>query len=265
MRRARLILLAGTVLYSAWVIAPLLGSRLSPLYSYVSEAGARGQPHAALFRATDILAGTAFVLAAALAHRAARPVPRLALAALAGLFVLGAATLCDALMPLSCTPTADAACAAREAAGQVPWTHVGHAFSSGIAGFGGVVAIVGWALWRWNVARPGAAAREPGTAARGAGSAVGPRFDGARLPLILGALYLLATAWTLIAMLEPALYLGLAQRAQVLTLTLWLVSIAASPRALRPPGPTRAGPGTQRSPRRPGATAAPSTPDPRDG
>ncbi|KXP11749.1 hypothetical protein AXK57_21080 [Tsukamurella pulmonis] len=248
MRRARLILLAGTVLYSAWLIAPLLGSRLSPLYSYVSEAGAAGQPNAAFFRATDLLAGTAFVVAAALALRAARPVPRLALIALAGLLILGAATMGDALLPLSCTPTADAACAARESAGLVPWTHVGHAVSSGIAGFGGVVAVLGWGLWR----RSGADGRTPG-------------FDGARLALGLGALHLLATAWTLAAMLEPALYLGLAQRTQILTLTLWLALLASSPRAQRHAAPTPAGRDTPRSPRRSAAAAGPSRPDRRAG
>ncbi|WP_336669557.1 DUF998 domain-containing protein [Tsukamurella sp. USMM236] len=252
MRRARLILLAGCVLYSAWMIAPLLGSELSPLYSYVSETGSVGQPNAQFFRATDLLAGTAFVVAAALAHRAARPVPKLALVALVGLFVLGAATMCDALMPLSCTPTADAACAAREAAGQVPLTHVGHAVSSGIAGFGGVVAVLAWGLWR-----------------RSSG------FDGARLPLGMGVAYLLATAWTLAAMLEPALYLGLAQRSQVLTLTLWLVLLATSPHARRPRDrqlhaqppaePPRADRGTPHSPRRSAAAAAPSRPNRHDG
>ncbi|CAM3722149.1 DUF998 domain-containing protein [Tsukamurella ocularis] len=247
MRRARLILLAGAFLYSAWMIAPLLGSQLSPLYSYVSEAGAAGQPYAQFFRATDLLAGTAFVVAAALGHRAARPVPRLGLVALAGLLILGAATMCDALMPLSCTPTADAACAAREAAGQVPLTHVGHAVSSGIAGFGGAVAVLGWGLWR-----------------RGRG------FDGARAALGMGVAYLLATAWTLAAMVEPALYLGLAQRTQVLTLTLWLVLLALSPLARRPrdpqPGaPRRADPDTPRSPRRSAAAAGPSRPDRRAG
>ncbi|MCS3779509.1 DUF998 domain-containing protein [Tsukamurella ocularis] len=252
MRRARLILLAGCVLYSAWIVAPLLGSQLSPLHSYVSETGSVGQPNAQFFRATDLLAGTAFVVAAALAHRAARPMPKLALVALVGLFVLGAATMCDALMPLSCTPTADAACAAREAAGQVPLTHVGHAVSSGLAGFAGAVAVLGWGLWR-----------------RSSG------FDGARLPLGMGMAYLLATAWTLAAMLEPALYLGLAQRSQVLTLTLWLVLLATSPqarrpharppRAQRPGGQPRGGPDTQRSPRRSAAAAGPSRPDRHDG
>ncbi|KXO98273.1 DUF998 domain-containing protein [Tsukamurella pseudospumae] len=208
MRRARLIVIGGAVLYSTWLIASLLGSELSPLTSFVSEVGASGQPYAKLFRATDLLAGTAFVVAGALAWRAARPAPWTARGALIGLLVLGAATMCDALMPLSCTPTADAACAAREAAGLVPFTHVGHAVSSGIAGFGGVVAVLGWALWR-----------------RGSG------FDGARLPLGAGLAFLLATAWTLVAMLEPALYLGLAQRAQILALTLWLVLVALPPRA----------------------------------
>ncbi|MET9328733.1 DUF998 domain-containing protein [Tsukamurella sp. NPDC003166] len=218
MRRARLILIGGAVLYSAWLIAPVLGSELSPLTSFVSEVGASGQPSAKLFRATDLLAGTAVVVAAALAWRAARPAPWAARGALLGLLVLGAATMCDALMPLSCTPTADAACAARELAGQVPFTHLGHAVSSGIAGFGGVVAVLGWARWR-------------GTEGAGGRSPLLRRFDGARLALGAGAAFLLATGWTLLAMLAPALYLGLAQRAQILALTLWLVLVALPPRA----------------------------------
>ncbi|TWS22867.1 DUF998 domain-containing protein [Tsukamurella sputi] len=242
MRRARLILLAGTVLYSAWLIAPLLGSQLSPLTSYLSEIGAVGQPHARFFRTTDVLAGTTFVLAAALAHRAGRPTSRLAVIGLAGLALLGAATVGDALLPLSCTPTTDAACAARELAGEVPWTHVGHAVSSGIAGFGGVVAVLAWALWRRSCAG-------------------GTGFDGARLALGLGVLFLLSTAWTLAAMLEPALYLGLAQRTQVVTLTLWLAWIAMSPRAQRPPAPNPGGRDTPHSPRPPTAAAGPWNPD----
>lgn len=244
MRRARLILLAGTALYSAWLIAPLLGSELSPLTSFVSEVGATGQPYAHLFRATDLLAGTAFVVAAVLARRAAGPLPRFALIALAGLAALGAATMCDSLLPLSCTPTADAACAAREAAGDVPFTHAGHAVSSGIAGFAGFVAVVAWGLWRRSAARG---------AARG--------FDGARWALGLGLAYLLSTAWTLAAMLEPALHLGLAQRVQVLSLTAWLALLATSPRAQRPPAPIPADRDTPRSPRRSAAAAAPSRPD----
>lgn len=218
MRRARLIVIGGAVLYSTWLIASLLGSELSPLTSFVSEVGASGQPYAKLFRATDLLSGTALVVAGALAWRAARPAPWTARGALIGVLILGAATMCDALMPLSCTPTADAACAAREAAGLVPFTHVGHAVSSGIAGFGGVVAVLGWALWRGS---EGADGRTP----------LPRRFDGARLALGAGLAFLLATAWTLAAMLEPALYLGLAQRAQIIALTLWLVLVALPPRA----------------------------------
>ncbi|TWS21498.1 DUF998 domain-containing protein [Tsukamurella asaccharolytica] len=259
MRRARLILLAGTLLYSAWVLAPLLGSRLSQLHSFVSEVGAAGQPNAQFFRATDLLAGTAFVVAAALGHRALRPVSVLGLITLAGLVAFGAATMLDALMPLSCTPTADAACAAREAAGHVPFTHVGHAFSSGIAGFGAVVAVLGWALWHRSE-----------TKARSAGQGAGRAFDGARLTLGMGVAYLVATAWTLAAMVQPNLYLGLAQRAQVIAITLWLVLLATSPRVRRPralpPGaPPRAGRDTPRSPRRSATTAGQSLPDRRDG
>lgn len=231
MRRARLVLIAGAVFYSAWLIAPLLGSQLSPLTSYVSEVGAAGQPRAVLFRATDLLAGTCFVVGAALLWRAARPASRLALIALTGLVVLGASTMGDALMPLSCTPTADAACAAREAAGLVPLTHVGHVVTSGLAGFGGVIAVLAW----------GALRRASG-------------FDGARLALGVGVAFLVATTWTLAAMTVPDLYLGLAQRLQILTLTLWLTLLALPLHDPPHPARTRAAPDTPRRRRRTEAT-----------
>nr|WP_248490097.1 DUF998 domain-containing protein [Tsukamurella sp. PLM1] len=146
--------------------------------------------------------------------------------ALGGMVLLGVATICDALLPLSCTPTADTACAAREAAGLVPLTHAGHAFSSGAAGFGGVVAVVGWILWRRGTRGP----NPPGAGSGASGpNRTRPGFDSALAALAAGIAYLAATGWTLAAMVEPALYLGLAQRLQILALTVWLALVALRP------------------------------------
>ncbi|WP_019201405.1 DUF998 domain-containing protein [Tsukamurella sp. 1534] len=223
MQRARLVILAGAVFYSAWIIAPLMGSRLDPLRSYVSEVGAAGQPHAVFFRCTDLLAGTCFVVAAALWWRAAGRPSLPGRIALCGVLLMGAATMCDAALPLSCTPTADPACQARELAGQVPFTHVAHAFSSGLAGTGGAIAVLGWLAWLRR--------RRP---------------DGAALPAVVtGFVFLIATVWTVAAMAPsslgfeaPELYLGLAQRLQIASITLWLVLMAVT----RLPPPRRPAP-----------------------
>lgn len=230
MQRARLVIIAGAVFYSAWIFAPTMGSRLNGLRSYVSEVAATGQPYAHFFRATDLLAGTCFVVGAVLWWRATRTRSRFAQAWFGGMIVLGAATMCDALLPLSCSPTGDAACAYREASGLVPFTHLAHAYSSGIAGTGGAVAVLAWGTWVLRGRCDGAlsTARPLTVAAFAAGST-----------------YLIASVWTLAAMAisDPDLYLGVAQRLQIAGLTAWLVLIAlpvpASGRAPDPPAARR--------------------------
>lgn len=219
MRLARLVIIAGAVLYSAWIIAPLLGSDLSPLHSYVSEIAAQGEPYALLFRSTDLLAGTSFVVGAVLCGRLGAPLSLYARLSLFGVVIMGASTICDALMPLSCTPTADPACLAREQAGLVPFAHVAHGFTSGLAGTGAVVAVVSWIVWRLRE-KPDTA--HPSTVAAAA---------------VASGVFVIATIWTLAAMAMPGhLYLGLAQRLQIVSITMWLVLLAASqlrPRAAR--------------------------------
>ncbi|GAA1011475.1 DUF998 domain-containing protein [Tsukamurella strandjordii] len=221
MQRARLVIIAGAIFYSAWIFAPTLGSTLNGLRSYVSEVAATGQPYAQFFRATDLLAGTCFIVGAALWWKAARPESRFAWAWMGGMIVLGAATMCDALLPLSCTPTADATCAYREANGQVPFTHLAHAYSSGLAGTGGAVAVLAWGAWLLRGGHDGALRTvRPVTV----------------VAFFAGLTYLIASVWTLAAMAitDPDLYLGVAQRLQIAGLTVWLVLIAL-PIPVRPP------------------------------
>nr|WP_236245272.1 DUF998 domain-containing protein [Streptomyces sp. CC210A] len=126
------LLALGAVTYSAWLLETVLGTGLDPVQSYVSELAATDQRLGVLFRTTDLVSGLLVLTAAlgALARSERRP---LTVAGWAALALFGAATAADSRLPLSCTPTADAACAAREDSGDVPFTHLAHAVSSSLA------------------------------------------------------------------------------------------------------------------------------------
>ncbi|WP_435855719.1 DUF998 domain-containing protein [Streptomyces tanashiensis] len=128
------------------------------------------------------------------------------------LAVFGAATAVDSRLPLSCAPTADPECAARETAGLVPATHTAHAVSSGLATAGALVALVALT----------AAARRYGQ---------WPPL--ARTGPVLVVLELAATAWTLAAVAafeagKGIWSLGAGQRLQVLLVAVWLAVLALS-------------------------------------
>ncbi|MFB6890855.1 DUF998 domain-containing protein [Kitasatospora sp. NPDC056327] len=224
------LLLLSAVAYTAWVLEVVLSTGLDPVQAYISELAAEDQPLGGLFRATDLVAGLA-VLAAALlalavfhgpartalpgdAERAGRRRPWAAVG-WAALALFGAATAADSRLPLSCAPTSDEMCAARETAGLVPATHTAHAVTSSLAvlgALGGLTALTVAARRydRWPPVR---------------------RYG----PWLLGA-ELLATGWSLgaIAAFEAGRgtwALGAGQRLQVLLVALWLALLAA---ALRP-------------------------------
>ncbi|MEV8021130.1 DUF998 domain-containing protein [Streptomyces sp. NPDC086554] len=209
-----LLLALGAVAYSAWLLEIPLDTGLSPVSSYVSELAAQDQPYGTLLRTTDLIAGV-LILAGAVGAllRLRLRLRRRLLAVLgwAGLALFGAATAVDSRLPLSCTPTADAACAAREGAGRVPWTHAAHVGSSGVAVAGALAGMVLLTI----------ASRRCGILP----SLAGP------LGVVLVLLELAATAWTLAAMAAfdagrgtgaP----GLGQRLQVLLIAVWLGLLA---------------------------------------
>ncbi|MEE4425462.1 DUF998 domain-containing protein [Streptomyces bugieae] len=79
------------------------------------------------------------------APRVTAPAPAAGRTAKAGwvaLAVFGAATAVDSRLPLSCAPTSDPVCAARETAGLVPATHTAHAVSSTCAMLGALAALL---------------------------------------------------------------------------------------------------------------------------
>ncbi|WP_030019822.1 DUF998 domain-containing protein [Streptomyces monomycini] len=140
-RAAPVLLLLGAVAYTAWVLEVVLSTGLDPVRTYVSELAAADQPLGGLFRATDLLAGL-LVLAGAVAALCTFPRRPWAMAGWAALALFGAATAVDSRLPLSCAPTSDPECAARETAGLVPATHTAHAISSSLAMVGALAALV---------------------------------------------------------------------------------------------------------------------------
>jgi hypothetical protein len=216
------LLVLGAVAYSAWLIEPVLGTGLSPVSSYVSELAARNQPFGTLFRTTDLTAGLLILTAAVGALSRLPRLPRLPCRWMngvgwAGLALFGAATMVDSRLPMSCAPTADAGCAARERAGLVPATHAAHVVSSSVAVTGALVGMAALTL----------AARRRGPSR----SAAGPP-DPSFAPFVFVVLLeLAATVWTLTAIAAfDAGYgswgLGLGQRLQVLLIAVWLGLLA---------------------------------------
>lgn len=219
------LLTLGAVAYSTWLLETFLGTGLSPLSSYVSELGAQDQPYGTLFRTTDLAAGL-LVLAGAVGALLWLPRRWSTVVGWAGLALFGAATAVDSRLPLSCAPTADAACAARERAGLVPAAHAAHAVSSSVAVAGALVAMVALTF----------AARRHGLLTSGAGNS-GP-LDVVHVVHVVHVLLVLlvlvelaATAWTLAAIAafdagHGTWALGAGQRFQVLLIAVWLGLLA---------------------------------------
>ncbi|MFE2407924.1 DUF998 domain-containing protein [Kitasatospora sp. NPDC059408] len=235
------LLLISAVAYTAWVLEVVLSTGLDPVQAYISELAAADQPLGGLFRATDLVAGLAVLAAAGTAlvgtaqvgtarrtgaepvgtaHRtgtarrtgAPQPRHRWALAGWSALALFGAATAADSRLPLSCTPTSDEECAARETAGLVPATHTAHAVTSSLAMIGALAGLVALTV-----------------AARRYGWWPPVRRYG---PWLLGA-ELLATTWSLAAIGafqagRGTWALGAGQRLQVLLVALWLGVLAWS-------------------------------------
>ncbi|WP_424214039.1 DUF998 domain-containing protein [Streptomyces sp. BI20] len=214
-RRIAALLGLSAAAYTAWVLEVVLSTGLNPIDTYVSELAAQDQPLGGLFRATDFVAGLLAFVGGLLAlvtvlRRGERRV--WALLGWAGVTLFGAGTASDAWLPLSCKPTVDPECAARETAGLVPATHQAHAISSSVAMCGALVGIVALTIAARRYTRHAPLAR------------YGP---------VLVAFELLATVWTLTSI---ALFtagrgtwaLGAGQRLQVLFVAVWLGLLAWS-------------------------------------
>lgn len=196
--------LVAAVTYSNWIVAPWLNPRVSVRGSFVSDLGAHGQPHAAVFNSIDALSGIAIVVLAwgLWRHLGAGRLVALGCLALAG---FGAGSIAEAVLPLDCAPSLSAACAEREASGHgISWADRGHTIASVYS----IVAVLlsmlflCWALrhtrgWRWP----------------------------ARCWLVAGPLVFLLTAYVGAAALDRQLP-GIAERIYVGAFSLWILTLA---------------------------------------
>jgi hypothetical protein len=120
---------AQVVFVAAWIVAGAIEPGYSPVDSYVSELGADDAAHAWIVNAGILVfaAGFAFLAAGLSIVLRGRPWALVAPALFAACAVLTAA---EAAMTLDCQSTVDAACDAREHAGDLSWHHYGHGLSS---------------------------------------------------------------------------------------------------------------------------------------
>ena len=202
------LLMVASICYATWVLGHVLNAQLSPYTSYASELAAVGEPLSWFFRIGDLFAG-ALVTAGSLAMwtRTLHGPHRTGWAALV---VFGAVTMVDAVSPLSCAATVDAACAARENALQVPPSHLTHMATSVIVGIAILVAMVCLSL------------------PHGRSLVVAPRWPG--LLTALAGVYGVTLLWTVLASFHigPLGHtLGVAQRISLGAASGWLLTVGA--------------------------------------
>ncbi|GEC99733.1 hypothetical protein KVA01_18880 [Kocuria varians] len=166
---SRRLCLAVAVIYSAWLVAPLL----DPWTSYASEYFVADRPAASLLRTADGLAGVLLVVIAVLSYARVRtlwrglpggPAPaacgggtttssgtpgatsrrgRVAVRTwAASLAFAGLATVVDAINPMTCAPSISPVCHAAEEAGTLPVQHQLHTVSSALVGVALIVAML---------------------------------------------------------------------------------------------------------------------------
>jgi hypothetical protein len=194
--------------YSLFLLTPVLGATLDPATSFVSELAAIDQPTSAVFRVVDGVVGLVLVLVGIhLATRTRRLSPRWAGAALA---LFGMATLLDAVLPMTCAPSAEPVCAAAEAGRSV--TSFGlHEVTSVSANLAAIVAIFLLAAARFRRRPEG-----------GPSTPAGRVFLGA-LTVVVATGIVVVLNDTVGSGLEPVV--GYVQRVQVLALSVVIVTI----------------------------------------
>jgi hypothetical protein len=148
------------VSYTAWILEFLLSPDIDVVDGYVSELSARGQPYHQVFSAGDFVTGvlTVGVALAALFMLRRRP---WAVLGWSCLLLFGVWAIGDSAFSMDCAPSIDTACALRERADRVSFSHQFHSVTSSMAIFFGIAALLalsigarryGWwpALARWG-------------------------------------------------------------------------------------------------------------------
>ncbi|MFJ1458876.1 DUF998 domain-containing protein [Nocardia sp. N2S4-5] len=223
---AAAIAVAG-VCYSSWILEFVLPVGLDPVDSFLSELDADGRPYGWVFSTADTIAGS-LALAAALGGLFAFSRRRLSTVGWVALGCFGASTIADAQWPIEpCAESCDN--------GLFPQLHQVHALTSTLAVTSIFVAMIAFSAAafryrRWPILR----------------------HSGLWI-VVLGTA---ATAWMLIAdNLTGDYALGIAQRIQVGSMSLWLVALAVQVGLVSGGGrarrPASAAPPTRRPPTRP--------------
>ncbi|TMR89812.1 alpha/beta fold hydrolase [Nonomuraea basaltis] len=179
--------IVAAVLGSAWITGQFTTPAVDRTHGYVSELAARDQPWTALFRISDALSGLACALGVALVPRVAREWPGwLALAA------FGLLTVAAGLFPLDCAALSDSACGLRAPS----FGHRAHLLAGALSA-GAVLAAMALLAARWR----------------------------SRAAWVFTWLTLAATALTAAA-LAAGHGVGIAHRAQLTLIAVWLVYVA---------------------------------------
>jgi hypothetical protein len=214
----------GAVLYSNWLLQILFTRTLPNPDEFISELAAAGQPHAEWFRGGDRATAVVCliaVVAALIGGRASRW-SRLGWW-MVGVFCVGTA-LDSTVFNMTCAPSADAACAAREAAGAAPIGDQLHVLSSAIAVVASILSMIFFVM--------------------------ADRVEPTRTPIrrvgrYMVALLIGANIWTGIAFaIDPhgeSGLIGFAQQAELIAMAGWLIYVALRT-AYAPTGNTSAAP-----------------------
>lgn len=208
---------AGAMLYSNWVLETVFTRTLPDPDLYISELAAADQPYGEWFRAGDLCAAAALVVAAT-AALLSRPGSRWSIKGWLAVVVFSAATVLDnTIWTLVCAPSSNPTCAAREASGTVPIGHQLHWLSSGVVLAAAIGSLLAFAI---ADVREGAA----------------PKVR--RLGLfMLGALTGTALLTGLAMLLDNADHvgvIGIAQRAELTAFAGWLIYVALRTARSRP-------------------------------
>ena len=243
----------AALLYSVWIVYPLVNRELHPWTSFVSEYFVADLPGATVLRTVDGVAGVVLAGVAAFSYARLRTLWRALPNAArgtqparevtssrnraavrvwcAGLGVAGLATVVDAVNPLVCAASLSPECAAAEKAGTLPLQHQVHLFSSAAAGLGFVAAMIATLV-------------------------LSTRAD--RLVRILSWVGIVLIVFSAIDALVPQLPThGISQRLSMIAIAVWLVAAAGVPVAqrLRPRGSGTSSSGPAASTRGPEVTA----------
>ncbi|MGW6623232.1 DUF998 domain-containing protein [Nocardia sp. NPDC055002] len=191
--------------YSSWLLEFALPIDTDPVNDFLSELDAEGKPYREVFGTADKVVGL-LLIPAALGGLLVFRRRRLTTIGWTALLCFGASTIADALLPLHDCAPGDSACGGDS--GLFPQLHQPHALTSTLAVTSIAVAAFAFSAaayryHRWRILR------EFGVAV-----------------LVLGSA---ATIWMMVAdNLSGSYALGIAQRIQVGTMSLWLLALATA-------------------------------------